>query len=229
MLAKADLPARRRGRPPAATAGGTRERILDAALRLIAREGLAGTSMRALAREVGVRESALYAHFPSKQAIFDELVAEGGPPVVLHLLEESGGRGAEDPATFLRDLVARALQAWDEPRARLFISLMLRQGALDLPAEGRGIGATLLPLIEQVKRRLGRRFRAWMAAGLVRDDFAPEHLVWELFAPMAAIRLLYLHGHATEVQRRRGRRLAQEHVAFFLSSVLRRPPGAAAR
>ena len=40
-----------------------------------------------------------------------------------------------------------------------------------------------------------------MEAGLVRDDFSAEHLVWELLALVAYVRLLYLHGRATEEER----------------------------
>jgi hypothetical protein len=44
----------------------TKDAILDAAVRLAAREGLRATSMQAIAREVGLNESGLYRHFPSQ-------------------------------------------------------------------------------------------------------------------------------------------------------------------
>jgi len=65
-----------------------------------------------------------------------------------------------------------------------------------------GEGMNLLGAIEDVQRRLGKVFRRWMEAGLVRDDLSVEHLAWELLVPVAYIRLLYLHGQATEEQRR---------------------------
>ena len=64
-----------------------------------------------------------------------------------------------------------------------------------------------------------------MEAGLVRDDFSAEHLVWELLAPVAYVRLLYLHGRATEEERCAGRRLVERHVDYFLSCALRDPEG----
>ncbi len=64
---------------------------------------------------------------------------------------------------------------------------------------------------------------AEMEAGLVRDDLSVEHLAWELLVPVAYVRLLYLHGQATEEQRRAGRRLAKRHVDYFLSCVLCHP------
>lgn len=47
----------------------TREAILPIALQLLEREGLAGTSMRALARELRVDPMALYHYFPDREAL----------------------------------------------------------------------------------------------------------------------------------------------------------------
>ena len=56
--------------------GSTRERILDASLRLFARAGFEAVSTSAIAGELGMAKSALYKHFPDKRAIFDSLVDE---------------------------------------------------------------------------------------------------------------------------------------------------------
>jgi AcrR family transcriptional regulator len=53
----------------------TRARIVDAAVRLIEREGVAAVSMRRLAAELGAGTMSLYNHVPSKIALMD-LVAE---------------------------------------------------------------------------------------------------------------------------------------------------------
>src|SRR5215467_16008362 len=70
---------RRRGRPPKAAAGDTKEELLQAALTLFAAKGYEGTSVRDIARSVGLSESVLYAHFDSKRAIFDAVFARLGP------------------------------------------------------------------------------------------------------------------------------------------------------
>lgn len=65
----------------------TRHAILDAAVRLAARGGPSAATMRAIAREVGVTEAALYRHFASKEEILrraavrvaEELDADGQP------------------------------------------------------------------------------------------------------------------------------------------------------
>jgi hypothetical protein len=68
-------------------------------------------------------------------------------------------------------------------------------------------------------------FRRWEEEGLIETRSSPEHLVWELFAPIVYIRFVYLHGQATEEERHAGRRLAERHVDHFVSYVLRKPGG----
>lgn len=55
-------------------AGLTREAILEAAVRLVDRAGLAGLSMRRLGAEVGVEAMTLYHHFTNKESVLDGLV-----------------------------------------------------------------------------------------------------------------------------------------------------------
>ncbi len=46
-----------------------KDRVTEAALRLFARQGSSGVSMRDLARELGIRAPSIYSHFPSKEAL----------------------------------------------------------------------------------------------------------------------------------------------------------------
>jgi TetR/AcrR family transcriptional regulator len=68
-------PTRKRppGRPAGATGDRTRERILNAALVIFARQGLAGTSVRDIARQARIRVSTLYHHFASKEALYRQV------------------------------------------------------------------------------------------------------------------------------------------------------------
>lgn len=53
----------------------TKERILYEAMKLFSIHGFDSVSIRTIAKEVGVANSALYKHFKSKQEIFDAIVA----------------------------------------------------------------------------------------------------------------------------------------------------------
>ncbi|WP_031070871.1 TetR/AcrR family transcriptional regulator [Streptomyces sp. NRRL S-118] len=65
-------------------AGLTRQTVLEAAVRLVDREGMKALSMRRLGAELGVEAMTLYHHVPSKSALLDgmieQVVAEAVPP-----------------------------------------------------------------------------------------------------------------------------------------------------
>ena len=60
----------------------TRAEILDAAWELVRAEGLAGLSLRDLARRVGMQAPSLYSYFDSKHAIYDAMFAQGAQAFV---------------------------------------------------------------------------------------------------------------------------------------------------
>ncbi len=51
--------------------------IVNAAWKLAAEHGIAGISLYALAREVGMRQPSLYEYFDSKHALYDAMFADG--------------------------------------------------------------------------------------------------------------------------------------------------------
>ena len=103
----------------------TRERILDVALDLFARHGFAGTSVRQLARAVGLRESSLYNHFAGKEAIYHALIDAHGPASSADRLRGAGYRALRgDPAGFCRLYAAELLEQWCDPREQRFQELI---------------------------------------------------------------------------------------------------------
>jgi len=52
----------------------TTEKILDAAIDLIAKEGFDAVSVREIAKAVGIRDSSIYNHFRSKDEILDTII-----------------------------------------------------------------------------------------------------------------------------------------------------------
>ena len=64
----------------------TKEKILETALTLFAREGFAGTSMADIAGELGITKGALYRHYAGKRDIFES---------ILRRMEERDAENAE--------------------------------------------------------------------------------------------------------------------------------------
>ncbi|MBN2051390.1 MAG: TetR/AcrR family transcriptional regulator [Spirochaetales bacterium] len=71
----------------------TGDRILSAAVDLFSREGFAGTSVRAIARQVELNEASIYNHFPSKAAILTAAIDR-----LEERLLRPGLKAAEGPA-----------------------------------------------------------------------------------------------------------------------------------
>ncbi len=55
---------------------GTKKKIYDTALRLFAKKGYKASSMREIAKEVGIAVSAIYNHFKSKEEILDAIIED---------------------------------------------------------------------------------------------------------------------------------------------------------
>lgn len=92
---------RRPGRPAGATGDRTRERVLKAAVETFAKKGLAGTSVRDIARQARIRVSTLYHYYPSKEALYQE-VQERAHAQVRALVVAGLGSGLDFQATVRR-------------------------------------------------------------------------------------------------------------------------------
>lgn len=199
---------RRPGRPPKAEAGDTKTALLDAALRLFAQHGYAGTSIRAIAREVGLSESVLYAHFDGKRAIYDAAMALAGPQAALVAMEDA----PEDPAAFIESFAAHLLASWDTPRSRQVTSLVSRDGLIH--------DETLNTGIENALSHLAGIFAAWLSKGLIRKDLGtPEDLAYGLLAPIAHARMLWLHNEATPAQLALARHRITSHATLYTHTL----------
>jgi len=97
---------RRPGRPAGSNGDRTRERLLVAAVETFARTGLAGTSVRDIAKRARIRVSTLYHYFPSKEALY-HAVQDRVHGQVRELVISALGQGRdfkETAATAIREL-----------------------------------------------------------------------------------------------------------------------------
>jgi TetR/AcrR family transcriptional regulator, cholesterol catabolism regulator len=87
------------------------QQILAVAAALFARKGVAATTVREIADEVGILSGSLYHHFDSKEAMVDEILA----PYLqdLHEAYKLVLSRAADPRSKLRDLVVASLRVAD--------------------------------------------------------------------------------------------------------------------
>lgn len=132
------------GVPVTGGSGDTRERILEAALRLFPRYGLHGTSMDRLAAEAGVSPATIYWHFKDKEALITAVIERFSVMPELRRLADLGASG--DPERDLRELGRRIIDALG---ARLDMILVLLAEQARMPA------ASATPLREPVMHMWG--------------------------------------------------------------------------
>src|SRR6188768_2340544 len=152
-------------RPKNADGLRTRQAILDAALDLFAEKGFFGTSLRDVAAAVGVRESALYNYFPSKDALFEALIAADYEQKFERLAPL-----ADEPITDGRDTLEQfaiaTLASFALPRQQQLFRILMSDG-IRLARVGR------INLIERMgsdRGPLHEIMRRLMREGWVRDS-----------------------------------------------------------
>ena len=177
------------GRKPTPRRAAKRERILDAARALFAREGLEGASLRAIAAEAGYTPAALYFHFASKEAIYAALLQESLAALEAEV-STAVARATTPEGRFAA--AARAFFGFYAERPQdLSLGFYLFRGGL----APRGLGPDLDPLLNAA---LMRALRPMEAAAREMGASAPEaEAVMEAaFAHAAGLLLLRHTGRA---------------------------------
>ncbi len=87
---------KRQGRPP--TIENARDRILDDAARLFARDGYDGTSLSELATSVGVTKAAIYHYFPNKKEIYEAIIVRTLEGLRRHVSQAAAGAPGPEEA-----------------------------------------------------------------------------------------------------------------------------------
>lgn len=204
------------GRPPKSLARDTRREIVDAALDLFARQGFHGTSMREIGRAVGVRESALYHHFASKDAILEALTQELGPGKfdeltaadIGVLLETAGARQV------LTNLAHGLFEAWTVPAEQKFLRIMMAEGLRGGP----GVGIHPTAVLGHALKRVSGLFAEMMRRKQIRKA-DPEVVARAFMGPMMMMRMMHLVLSEAPPDKKKLRALVQSHLDFIWQAV----------
>jgi AcrR family transcriptional regulator len=138
-----------------------RERLLDAAVRLIAREGIDNVRIARIAAEAGVSAGLVHYHFDSRDALLEEAIE--------HSYERAGdmrlaalGEGRATASQRLEAMIEQCLPSTPPLREDwvLWVELWLR-GARD-------------PALRPVAARLYARLHAWFAEAIAEGIAAGE-------------------------------------------------------
>jgi AcrR family transcriptional regulator len=151
----------------------TRAEILEAAWELARTQGLAGLSLRDVARKIGMRPPSLYWYFDSKHAIYDAMFAEANRQLLARLAEQDW---PADPRALLR-LTARVFVEFSAEDVERYQLLFQRTIPEFEPSPGSY--ALAMRVFEQMRARFAAagltdpaQFDLWtaLAAGLAAQQ-----------------------------------------------------------
>src|ERR1700740_523877 len=152
-----------------------RQLIRGAPNRCFARHGFAGTTTRSVAAAAAISEALLFKHFPSKAALYAEILAEEceADPELAHLLGQQPSTAAlvELMQAMVRHFLQVGADQEEEARSRLRATSHLEDGEF----------ARLL--YAKVERLIGTMFTASLQAAIAAGDAVrigrePLNLFW---------------------------------------------------
>ena len=154
---------------PGQESSAVRARLLDAAVRLFAEQGVAGTTVAELAAAAGVTSAMVPYHFKPQAHLLDAVVAEKLVGEFIAFVAGELDRGEPDPLALVEHLVWRIVEAsdawpWLPP---LWVREVISEG-----------GALREKLIQRVDLGKPERFKAGLAAaqraGRVNPGIHPQ-------------------------------------------------------
>jgi AcrR family transcriptional regulator len=155
----------------------TKEKILTAAMTLVAEKGYPGTPTRAIAREAGVTELTVFRHFGSKERLFEALLERSMfLPTLKELLPRVEALPYEDA---LRTIAERFLLSLKEhkPMVKIMHSEITRYPGKIIKVYGR--------MIDETRETLASYFASNQKRGFLRTfppDMAAKAFLGMLFS-----------------------------------------------
>lgn len=108
-------------------ADATRERIVDAAIRLFLRQGVSSTTLEGIAAEAGFTRGAVYHHFANKHSLLIELWNMVKPPTegIIEELEAASHKGGDPLGTMENRMGIALKQGISDPRTSAIYTVFM--------------------------------------------------------------------------------------------------------
>jgi AcrR family transcriptional regulator len=156
------------------SAATTEQRLIDAALEVFSREGIAKATTREIAKVAGVNEVTLFRKFQTKQRLLEEVLSRAFLP--------AGGKSETRPSIAKGDSVETVIRHFakaDFERKKDHTGLMRV-----LVAESHRMGELETEMLRRIflpwKQELANQLREAAELGLVRADVVPQLIVDQL-------------------------------------------------
>jgi AcrR family transcriptional regulator len=192
----------------------TKQLILSTALDLFSLRGYNGASIRQIAHVVGIRESAIYNHYKSKEDIFLAILTEFKSRTISEkILSDDLLDDLSNPENFLRNFAERLINYWNTPQEKKFIRLLLME-------QFTRIGNKELSTTDYLSelRKMCRLIFSEMVKTKIVKQFNPEILAEQFIAPLFLIRTEHLVSGENE-NMSKVFKIVNMHVDFFWAAI----------
>ncbi len=190
-----------------------REKIKQEALKLFAEFGYHQTSVRMIAKNVGIRESAIYNHFPSKKDLFLELVHDGKKRVqAASYINEEMLELLNNPELFFTQFIDKVIEVWTKLEERMFTKMMI-QAKFNSSVE---FDLTLNDLFAGISNILEIVFEELRNYGYIKD-YDNELLSEQFLAPLVVLKFRFLINNFFDKEQVLN--YARKHASFFWEQI----------
>ena len=157
----------------------TKERILESALTLFAKNGYDGTSVEQIATEVGIKAPSLYKHYKGKEDILNALIDSAEVRYEeMFGSERNTGKVPKNPEEFIQVTMGRIAFTIKDPVIRKTRMLLVQEQFRN----ERIAEVTTRHQLDGIQRMFAKIIEGMMDAGIFRKD-DPALLAVELTAP----------------------------------------------
>ncbi|WP_425447959.1 TetR/AcrR family transcriptional regulator [Dethiothermospora halolimnae] len=193
----------------------TKQRILDVSLKLFSQNGYSATSVREIARNVGVRESAIYNHFRGKDDIIETLFNIYGWGKAQRYIDKlkDDNKLLDDPKNYFKSIILDGILdiVCNEEGNKFKKVVMMEMFCTDT---ARNI--VNKELFSKAREYLSEIFNEMMSAGVIKRC-NPFTLSNQFLAPLMFINLEYLLNEKKGVNY--FKKEIEAHIDFFWQTV----------
>lgn len=188
----------------------TKEKILRKSFEYFSNNGYAGASIRQIARAVGIRESAIYNHFKSKEEIFLAILSEfKSKSISKEILSDDLLDQISNPEKFLKNFTLRLIDHWNKPDERKFIRLLLMEQFTKIGSSELSVSDYLNEL-----RAICKMVLAEMMNSEIIKKTDPDVIANEFIVPLFFLRTEKMSGD-DDKKINEVKQTAIKHVEFF--------------
>ena len=191
----------------------TKEAIKDEALNLFSTLGFAGGSVRDIGKKAGVRESALYNYFSSKEAILLELISDAkNNSVGIELLTDELLEHLNKPKIFIEKFVDTLFNHWNSDKQKKYLRLILIEQFRNNNSNNTSVNL----LVDETIKIWEMIFSQMLNYKFIKKS-KPQTLAEEFVYPLFMLRLQYLT--SDKVDWKNLKQKSESHINYFWNSI----------